>query len=88
MAREAASVVATSAEDEAAETGPPESTTSMVVRPEPVPYEASRVTTPAGAVQVVVVEGLSARVRHDHEPAVPSVTTSDGCAVVAGMHHR
>ena len=60
VAREAASVLATSEPVVPVATGPPESTTSIVVDPN----RAVRGVTgdaPAGAVHVVVVEDLSAQ---------------------------
>ena len=62
----------------------PESASSEVTRPLPVPIDSARWTWPAGGVQVVVAELLSAKYETTHEP--PVVTLNDGDVCVVTRH--
>ena len=81
VARLAASVVAVRPPAGPVGNGAPLSARSAEVRPLPEPICSARVTVPAGAVQLVVVDDLSAQYDTSHDPAALTFTVGVTCAV-------
>ena len=80
---EAASAVAPSPAQVPVGAAAPESASSEVMRPLPVPMDRARWTCPPGGVHVVVAELLSAQNETTHEPGVATLTDGVVCVVLS-----